>query len=123
MRVVSCGSSTPNPNAVASGRGRQSSVWTSDAKGRGSAGFLRAMHYKAFPLCGRLLLWVARMDLMRYAERRRQRGIAGRRTGTAVSTRIWLVGAMCIGLSGCTATGFLARELNATSESDEGPLH
>jgi hypothetical protein len=42
-------------------------------------------------------------------------------TGTTVGTKIWLVVALCLGVGG-SGTGFLIRELKATSASYEDTL-
>lgn len=59
------------------------------------------------------------MDLMRSAEGRRERENAEMRTEAAVSTKIWLVGALSLGLGVGAALGVLAYELKATGASYE----
>ena len=61
------------------------------------------------------------MDLTRSAKGRRRRGDAGGRTETALSARILLAGALCLGLSGGTAIGALAYEFKAAGAVYEDP--
>ena len=62
------------------------------------------------------------MDLMRSAEGRRQRGNARSGIEIPVSTRIWLISALCLGLGAGTAIGALTYGLKAASASYEAPL-
>src|SRR5664279_4613833 len=55
------------------------------------------------------------MDMIRAARRRSYRGNAGIRTETAVSTRVWLIGALSLALGAGAAIGALAFELEATN--------
>lgn len=59
------------------------------------------------------------MDWMKSADGGRNQGNAEVRTEATLSTRIWLIGALSLGLAAGTAIGILAYELKATGASNE----